>query len=419
MHFLWLYDAGIALYVTALHIAAWFHPKARKWVQGRVHWESRLQHQIAEKFRPGKPRLWMHCASLGEFEQGRPVLEAWRKERPDTQILLTFFSPSGYEIRKDYPDADIVAYLPADTPRAARRFVALVQPDLVIFVKYEFWLRILQALFLRNIPVLLISATFRPGQIFFKWYGGLWKKVLFGFQHIFVQDSASHELLQQHGIQRCTIAGDTRVDRVVSIAKEGREIEKVKHFTAGHRVFIAGSTWPPDEELLAVLLRENLLPGWRFIIAPHQISKSNLQRIESILPAQSARFSAIHPASPTQAAVLLIDNVGMLNALYRYGDLAYIGGGFGAGIHNTLEPMAFGLPVIFGPKYRKFREAMEMVQYGGAVAVKGVEEFRQAIAYFAEENHRSQARNTALQYLRENAGATEKILGKVNIHMIT
>lgn len=411
MLLLWLYDAGIALYVMALHIAAGFHPKARKWVQGRVNWESRLQNQIAEKFIPGKARLWMHCASLGEFEQGRPVLEAWRNQHPDSQILLTFFSPSGYEIRKDYPGADIVTYLPADTPRAARRFVELVQPDLVIFVKYEFWLRILQALFLRNIPVLLISAVFRPGQIFFKWYGGLWKKVLSGFQHIFVQDAASLELLQQHGIQTCSIAGDTRVDRVVSIAEEGREIEIVKHFTAGHRTLIAGSTWPPDEELLAILLRENLLPDWKFIIAPHQISESNLQRIESLLPAETVRFSTINAAHPAQAAVLLIDNIGMLNALYRYGDLAYIGGGFGTGIHNTLEPMAFGLPVIFGLKYKKFREAVEMVNHGGAVSVDDAASFRRAFAHFAVENHRLQAREAALQYLRENAGATGKILG--------
>lgn len=412
MLLLWLYDAGIALYVAALHIAAVFHPKARKWVQGRTGWEARLKREIAEKFSPGKPRLWMHCASLGEFEQGRPVLEAWRKERPDTQILLTFFSPSGYEIRKDYPGADIVAYLPADTPRAARRFVELVQPDWVIFVKYEFWLRTLFALFRRNIPVLLISAVFRPGQIFFKGYGSLWKKALSEFRHIFVQDAASMELLQQHGIQRCSIAGDTRVDRVVSIAEEGREIETVKHFTAGHRTLIAGSTWPPDEELLAVLLRENLLPGWKFIIAPHQISESNLRRIEALLPAESARFSAINPAQTLLPAVLLIDNIGMLNALYRYGDLAYIGGGFGAGIHNTLEPMAFGLPVIFGPKYKKFREAVEMVQNGGAVSVNNAEDFRRAIVHFAEENHRRQARESALQYLRDNAGATEKILGR-------
>lgn len=413
MHFLWLYDAGIALYVAGLRLAATFHPKARKWVLGRAGWEDKLQQQIAEKFRPGKARLWMHCASLGEFEQGRPVLEAWRKEQPDSNILLTFFSPSGYDIRKDYPGADIVTYLPADTPRAARRFVELVQPDLVIFVKYEFWLRILQALFLRNIPVLLISATFRPGQIFFKWYGGLWKKVLSGFQHIFVQDAASLELLQQHGIQGCTIAGDTRVDRVLSIAEEGREIETIKHFTAGHRVFIAGSTWPPDEELLAVLLRENLLPGWKFIIAPHQISESNLRRLESLLPSETVRFSIINPEHTAQAAVLLIDNIGMLNALYRYGDLAYIGGGFGTGIHNTLEPMAFGLPVIFGPKYKKFREAVEMVNHGGAVSVSDADSFRKAIAHFAVENHRQQARETALQYLHEQAGATGKILGWV------
>jgi 3-deoxy-D-manno-octulosonic-acid transferase len=413
MLLLWLYDAGIALYVMALHMAAGFHPKARKWVRGRENWEIRLQNQIAEKFRPGKARLWMHCASLGEFEQGRPVLEAWRSEHPESHILLTFFSPSGYEIRKDYPGADIVAYLPADTPRAARRFVELAQPDLVIFVKYEFWLRTLLALFRLNISVLLISAVFRPGQIFFKWYGGLWKKVLSGFQHIFVQDAASLELLQRHGIQTCSIAGDTRVDRVMSIAAEGREIEAVRSFVAEHRVFIAGSTWPPDEELLAILLRENLLPGWKFIIAPHQISESNLQRIESLLPAETVRFSTINPEHPAQAAVLLIDNIGMLNALYRYGDLAYIGGGFGAGIHNTLEPMAFGLPVIFGPKYGKFREAVEMVQHGGAVSVQDTERFRRAVAHFAVEEHRLQAREAALQYLREQAGATGKILGWV------
>jgi 3-deoxy-D-manno-octulosonic-acid transferase len=405
------YDAAIALYIAAIHTAAFFRPKACQWVQGRRHWRARLEQAMRAHFPAGTRKIWIHCASLGEFEQGRPLIEALRHAYPNERILLSFFSPSGYELRKDYPLADHVCYLPADTGANAERFVEIVQPDLVIFVKYEFWLHTLSALFERKVPVLLVSALFRTGQVFFRPYGKTWLEALRRFRHIFVQDAASKALLESHGLNNSTVAGDTRVDRVLQLAAAPMEIPEIEQFAGDAALLIAGSTWPADEALLIDFLKNGFPAGWKLIIAPHQIAETSLRRLENSLPCPSLRFSQLkNGTAPGDATVLLIDNVGMLASLYKYGIVAYIGGGFGAGIHNTLEPMAFGLPVIFGPRYQKFREAVEMVATGAAVSVKNTDELREALSRFLSAEQCMEAMVPILTYLSENRGATDKIM---------
>lgn len=404
------YDVAIALYVAAIRIAAFFQPKARSWVNGRKNWAVTLEKDTAD-FPSGARRIWIHCASLGEFEQGRPLIEALRKAQPDSRILLSFFSPSGYELRKNYPAADHIFYLPADMRANARRLVEIVQPDLVIFVKYEFWLNTLSALFERKVPVLLVSALFRPNQIFFRPYGKTWLEALRRFRHIFVQEAASKNLLESYGLNNSTLAGDTRVDRVLQLAATRVEIPEIEQFAGEAALLIAGSTWPPDEAILVDLLKNGFPEGWKLIIAPHEIAEASLQHLEKLIPHASLRFSQLNNGkAPDDATVLLIDNVGMLASLYKYGIAAYIGGGFGAGIHNTLEPMAFGLPVMFGPRYEKFREAVEMVAAGAAVSVKNADELREAMSRFQSVEQCMEALPPILNYLSENRGATDKIM---------
>ena len=414
----WPYDWGIALYTGGIRAAAAVSPKARAWAQGRRHWAARLEEAVQKHFPPGAPRIWIHCASLGEFEQGRPIIEALRRECPQARILLSFFSPSGFEIRKDYPLADHVCYLPADTRAQAERFVEIVKPDLAIFVKYEFWLHTLKALAQHDIPAVLVSALFRPGQVFFRWYGRPWMQALRRFRRIFVQDAASASLLEANGISHGVVAGDTRVDRVLALAEEQRHIPVVEAFCGQSPVWVAGSTWPPDEELIAGLLKKGFPQDWKLIAAPHEVSEKSLKRLEDTLRVPSLRFSATTPETAAAARVLIIDNVGMLAALYRYAKVAYIGGGFGPGIHNTLEPMAFGLPVIFGPKYSKFREAVEMVRQGGAMSVNTEAELRRAFAHFSNVEGQSHARLASSRYLEANQGATEQVVKWVKRFLI-
>ena len=408
MHF--FYNLGIRLYLLAIWIAALFSPKAKQWLAGRRHWRQRLAAQLAAARPQGTPLVWFHCASLGEFEQGRPLIERLKAQTADIRVLLTFYSPSGYEIRKDYPLADIVAYLPADTPRQARHFVEITQPTLTVFVKYEFWRHHLQALQRAGIPIVLISAVFRPGQIFFRWYGGLFRRLLPLFDHIFVQNEESEALLiEKTGLENVSRAGDTRIDRVVKIASEDRSFPLVKAFAAGASVLVAGSTWPPDEAQLAALAREALPPDWKIILAPHQIRESHLRNIEAAFSLPSVRYSQANQLSVGQARLLLIDNVGMLSALYRYGRLAYIGGGYGAGIHNTLEPVTFGLPVIFGPRYDKFEEARQLIQKGGAFSIETQTDLIRTFRALLDAEHHARAAHAARAYIDENRGGTERI----------
>ncbi|MEL6635345.1 MAG: glycosyltransferase N-terminal domain-containing protein [Bacteroidota bacterium] len=406
-----LYQLTLRLYALGIHLLAPFHPKARRWVRGRREVARQLQ-----KLDPDRPRLWMHCASLGEFEQGRPVLEALRHQWPDHQIVLSFFSPSGYEIRKNYPLADVICYLPLDSPGNARRWLDTVRPQLAIFVKYEFWYHYLHQLRDRNCPTLLIAAHFRPRQLFFRSYGGFFRSILHCFQHIFVQDTGSVELLRQIGQEAHSIAGDPRIDRVLEIAGAAREFPLVAAFAEGRPVLVLGSSWPAEEQLLAELLDRADRPGWRLLIAPHEIREKGLRRLESSLPGPVLRYSQARPETAREARVLLIDNIGMLSALYRYGRLAFIGGGFGQGIHNILEPMAFGLPVIFGPRFEKFGEAVQLCQAGGTFSVNHVKELEQVWRQLDDTEHYQRAVEQTQQYLERNRGASRRIIAYILQH---
>jgi len=393
-----LYDGAILLLTGLFRIAALFHPKAKKWVAGRRDWHARISSGFEKKGRV----LWIHVSSLGEFEQGRPVIEAFRERFPGWQVVLTFFSPSGYEVRKNYPHADLVCYLPADTRRNAGDFLDLIRPDAAIFVKYDFWANYLFELKNRSVPTLLVSALFRPGQPFFRWYGGLWRQMLGCFTQIFVQNEASAALLRGAGFRAVTVAGDTRVDRVLALATPSPPPRE--GMGAG---VIAGSTWPADEDILLPMLHDPAFAHLRWIIAPHEPSEKHLAQLLPRIARTWVRHSAWDGA-PTE--VLVIDSIGLLNTLYRYGRVAYIGGGFGKGIHNTLEPAAFGLPVIFGPKYEKFEEARQFVARGGAFPVCNAAELMEVLKKLEDPEFYQKASAAVAGYLEESRGATEKVL---------
>ena len=403
-----LYRLGIGLYHLGIRLAALFNPKARQWVQGRAGWREALHNWRANV--PAQAKVvWMHCASLGEFEQGRPVLEQLRQRYPDLQVVLSFYSPSGYEQRKNYSGADYVCYLPADSPANSQRWLSELQPDLIVFVKYEFWYFHLKAAFQRNIPTYIIAASFRADQIFFRWYGQLFRQLLQSFAHLYVQTAKDADLLSTLDLKQVTVAGDPRVDQVLSIASADYHFPLIAQFAAQHKVFIAGSSWPPGEEIL--LADQQLWAGdWKLLIAPHDISAGHVQQIIDRLELRWVRYSsAPSPEDLQQARVLILDTIGMLSRVYRYGDLAYIGGGFGRSIHNTLEPAAHGLPVLFGPRHEKFSEAITLLQRGGAFLIESTEEFQQVFAHLSlPENHR-QAAAVIQSYLQENQGAASLI----------
>lgn len=409
-----LYTLGIYLYLLFIRVAAIFHPKAKLWWNGRKNWAENLSLELSSKKKAGQTLIWVHSASLGEFEQGRPLMEAIKKQHPEVFILLTFFSPSGYEIRKNYTHADLVCYLPADLPGNAHQFLTIAQPQLAIFVKYEFWYNFLKALHKKGIPVWLIAALFRPQQPFFQPWGSWYLQILKGFDHFFVQNQSSVELLKKYQLQQYTLAGDPRIDRVIQIAAEAKTFPMVESFAQNSSVLMAGSTWGQDEVLLAGLWEsQELCAGWKLIIAPHEIGASHLEQIEQKFGTQCIRYSQFQPKEHANRTVLIIDNIGMLSALYRYATIAYIGGGFGAGIHNTLEPMAFGLPVVFGPKYQKFEEAVVNVKTGGAFVVKEQANLEQIFNQLSNSTFRAQASAAVQQYLQENQGATLKIMDKL------
>lgn len=406
-----LYNLGVYLMTWGIRLAAPFNSKARLWVQGRRGLFTRLQTAID----PTAPLIWFHAASLGEFEQGRPVIEAFRNTHPDYKILLTFFSPSGYEIRKNYNGADYIFYLPSDTPRNVRRFMKIVRPRIAVFIKYEFWVNYLCALQRHGTRTFIISAIFRPEQSFFRWYGGLMRRVLRVFEHLFVQNETSKSLLAGIGIDRVTVTGDTRFDRVYAIAQAAQELPAVARFAADNRVLVAGSTWPPDEELLLSLMHD-AAGGIKFIIAPHEIEDARIRKMiaQSGLPA--LRYTELDTSSDLEnARLLMIDTIGILSSVYRYGHWAYIGGGFGAGIHNILEAATFGLPLAFGPRYEKFQEARELIQQGGA---RSIATSKELLDWFHSLNDNTQAydRNHRIcqEYVLSHKGATEQIMRKLD-----
>jgi len=401
-----LYNIGLRLYFLLIYLASFVNKKAKLWINGRKH----VLYANYDK------SVWFHFASLGEFEQGRPILEYFRTNYPEKKIVITFFSPSGYEIRKNTPLADAVYYLPLDTPSNARRFIDAVKPEVVIFTKYEYWYHFFNELAKQKVPLYIISGIFRPEQVFFKWYGSLHRKMLSFVTCFFVQDEASKNLLQTIGVYNVKISGDTRFDRVWANARQPKELQVVSNFRNGHKLFIGGSTWPDDEKLVASLVLD--YADWKFIIAPHEIREEKINALIDLLPDNSAvRYSQIDTSLPlTNYQTLIIDNIGMLSALYQYADVAYIGGGFGVGIHNTLEATAFGLPVIFGPNYEKFKEARDLVSQKIGFTISSEPELKSAVAYLVEDNIRYKAIcENARKYVEEHTGATGIIVANINI----
>jgi 3-deoxy-D-manno-octulosonic-acid transferase len=404
-----MYRIFIFLYPLSVRVAALWNPKARLWVSGRKNLIPQIEVRLAGDSRPV---VWFHCASLGEFEQGRPIMEEVKRQFPDICLLLTFFSPSGYEAGKGYTGADHVFYLPMDAPGAARRFLEAVKPTLAIFIKYEFWHYYLDGLRRDQVPTLLASAAFRSNQPFFRWYGGFWRRMLGAFSYFFVQDEESLALLQGLGLgDKAMISGDTRFDRVLEIAHTGKGIPAAAAFAGNGPVIVAGSTWDEDEKELAHFVRTH--PEVHFIIAPHEISKDHIQAIRQRFPGcvLFSEYSQAFPADPG-AHCLIIDNIGMLSRLYQYGTITYVGGGFGGdGVHNVLEAAVWGKPVVYGPIYDKYREAIELLEAGGGFSATSTLDLEKCLKELLEKPGAiASAGEASRRYVTHKAGATDRIV---------
>jgi 3-deoxy-D-manno-octulosonic-acid transferase len=399
--FYWLYQAGISFYAFIAGISSVFNKKARLMIKGQAE----AFDIITKKKIENQTYVWFHAASLGEFEQGRPVMEALKRKDPTANILLTFFSPSGYEIRKNYSEADIIVYLPFDTQRNAEKLLNIIPVTKAIFIKYEFWPNYLNSLKIRNIPVYSISAIFRQEQIFFKPYGKWYLGQLHNFNHIFVQDEESLKLLQQHNIQQVSVAGDTRFDRVLEIAEQAKQLPLIEKFVAqSDFTLVAGSTWPADEALLIRWMQEH--PESKLILVPHEIHESHILSITSRTGKLAIRYTEAEEATVHSYRCLILDTMGMLSSVYQYGNLAYVGGGFGVGIHNILEAAVWGIPVIFGPNYLKFREAEELIQLEVSISVSDYAQLIEAINQLIKKR---EVGKKARNYVNLNAGATKNI----------
>ena len=420
-----MYNVAIYLYLLGVAVCSLFSKKVRKMWKG----ERRAVRELRQKVDPEAQYVWFHAASLGEFEQGRPLIEELRRRHPQYKILLTFFSPSGYEVRKDYPGADIVTYLPLDTIANARRFLRAIRPVMAFFIKYEFWYNYLHILKHRHVPVYSVSSIFRPGQVFFRWYGSEYGRVLRCFTHFFVQNQVSKDLLAKLKITDVSIVGDTRFDRVLQIKQQAKVLPVVEQFKSSGKVFVAGSSWLPDEEIfIPYFLKEK--PDWKLIIAPHVIDEAHLQKIEKLLEGRrvvrytemmKCQSPATNPQSPltetpSEADVLIIDCFGLLSSIYRYADIAYVGGGFGVGIHNLPEAAVWGVPVFFGPNNQRFQEAQDLKECGGGVEIADYGDFRSKMEVFAGDPSKCQeVGRRAANYIKEKSGATEKVLSALGL----
>ena len=404
MHF--IYNLGITLYGVAIALASLFSNKARlRYAGGRAAVD-----EMRRRRTPGERYIWFHAASLGEFEQGRALMERLRASHPEYKIALTFFSPSGYEVRKGYAGADVVTYLPLDRPRNVRAFLDALQPEMAVFVKYEYWGNFLFSLKERGVRTYVVSAIFRPDQVFFRPYGGLFVRMLGCFTKIYVQDERSRQLLSGVGIESVEVTGDTRFDRVADIVRRAEELPVAAAFAGeGRPVVVAGSTWPQDEELLARFISVNK-DHLRMIIVPHEVSPSRISELCSRLRCSFALYTQTTPEEAGKADCLVVDTVGILSSLYRYGRVAYVGGGFGAGIHNTLEAAVWGIPVVWGPNYHKFNEAEGLAACGGGCAVASYRQMEDALNRLLTD---SAAGASAGEYVRSKTGATDKILAEL------
>ena len=419
-----IYNFVIALYISAVHLAALFNKKVAKMVKGEKEAFAVLKKQID----PQAKYLWFHAASLGEFEQGRPLIEQIRKQYPQYTILQTFFSPSGYEVRKNYKGADVVCYLPLDSPRNVKRFIDLAHPYMAFFIKYEFWSNFLHILKYRNISTYSVSSIFREDQVFFKWYGRNYAGVLKCFTRFFVQNEESKRLLEGIGITAVDVVGDTRFDRVLQIKEAAKQLPICESFRTGvsssqstdvphhdFKVFVAGSSWPPDENIFIPFFNEH--KDWRLLIAPHVIAEEHLKLILSLIKGKKVvRYTQTTPEEAAEADVLIIDCFGLLSSMYNYGDVAYIGGGFGVGIHNTLEAAVWNMPVIFGPNNKKFQEAQGLLKSGGGFEINTYEDFSGLMSSLMnDEAFLNQAGDKAGAFVAHLAGATDKVLASVKL----
>jgi 3-deoxy-D-manno-octulosonic-acid transferase len=387
-------------------VAALFNRKARLWKNGRKHWRENLKQHIPAKQQP----IWFHCASLGEFEQGRPIMESIRETSSDAFILITFFSPSGYEIRKNTPLADHVCYLPLDTKKNARDFLNIVRPSRAFFIKYEFWFHYLDALQKSEIPTCFISSAFRPNQYFFNWTGRWTHPYLRKITHFFVQNQLSKTLLESIGVTSVTVSGDTRFDRTAKLAENPTELPLIAQFKGENRLLVGGSTWQPEEALLNTLLKENI-SALKILIAPHDISESHIQDIETRFAGRCLRFSCANAENIIAADILIIDSIGMLNKIYYYADIALIGGAFGAGLHNILEAIAYGIPVFFGPKTQKFPEAQQAIAAGCGFQINDETTFiNEAKTLLQSPEKLQECRKKSKDFIQTNAGATGIII---------
>ena len=401
---------NLAMYILELGVklAALFSDKPAKMVKGYREVFDLLQRKIDRNAQ----YIWFHSASLGEFEQGRPLIDRIRKEYPQYKILQTFFSPSGYEVRKNYDGADIVCYLPIDNPSNVKKFVDLVNPCMVFFVKYEFWQNYLNTLYKKGIPVYSVSSIFRSNQIFFRWYGKGYQQVLKTFAHLFVQNEESKQLLAGIGVNNTTVVGDTRFERVLDICAAAKQLPLVQKFKGDSLTFVAGSSWAPDEDIFIKYFNAHL--EMKLIIAPHVVNDSHLKEIESKLQRSCVRYTKATEENVQQADCLMIDCYGLLSSIYRYGEISYIGGGFGVGIHNVLEAAVYGIPVIFGPNNKKFREAQHLLANKGGFEINGYEDIEQLMNKFlTDEAYLKQSGKAAGDYVKGNAGAMEKIMKRV------
>ena len=411
------YSIFLWLYRLAVSFSSIWNEKARKWIGGRKNIFEKIKLELQNS---GFSTVWVHCSSLGEFEQGKPVMDKIKLLYPGNKLLVTFFSPSGYEIKKDYAGADHVFYLPMDSKRNAQKFLDIVKPSLVIFIKYDYWFYYLNEIKKRKINCLLVSAVFRQDQAFFKWYGSLQRKMLNCFTQIFVQNKRSKELLETIKVNHCTVGGDTRFDTVIEIAEKFEPVPIIEAFIYNKKTIVAGSTWRKDEEVLQIAFNKLASPDIKLIIAPHEIHNAHLDELKQLFPT-SIRFSelASHDSSLT-SSTLIIDNIGMLSRLYKYAHITYIGGGFTKdGVHNVLEAAVYGKPVLFGNNYKKYREAVDLVKAGGAESFSDPGELYNTLMIMFKNESDYEAKCTASKkYVWGNKGATEKVLNYIEINRL-
>jgi len=405
------YNTSIKAYGLALKLASGFNHKAKLWINGRKNWEQ----QIANKIKPTDKVLWVHCSSLGEFEQGRPVIEALKTNYPNHKIAVSFFSPSGYEIRKNYPGADVIFYLPLDTKLNAKKLINVLHPELLVLVKYEYWFNLITTLHQNHIPTIVVSAIFRESQNFFKKEGNNWfAQKLNLISHFFIQNKKSKILLDSISIRQSTLAGDTRFDRVKQIVHQNNQLNFMDQFKADSKLIVVGSSWPKDEDLFINLINEKLNDNWKILFAPHNLHEKEIDAFTSKLNVPFAKYSDLDKTSETnlkQAKVFILNTIGILSKVYAYADITYIGGGFGAGIHNTLEAVTYGNPVVFGPKYKKFQEAVDLIEVGGGFSITNQEEFDTIFnRLMNDESFRKDAGKKAGDFVQKSPNATAMIM---------